>query len=129
MSNISGKIWGSTELILANNSLEFHKIEFRKGGVCSKHKHEYKWNGFYVMYGKLKIRVWQKSYELIDETILKAGDFTKVKPVLFHSFEGLDDGVAFELYWAEFNHSDIERESVGHLKQRDNVVRLDKKKK
>ena len=81
------------------------------------------------MYGKLKIRVWQKSYELIDETILKAGDFTKVKPGLFHSFEGLDDGVAFELYWAEFNHSDIERESVGHLKQRDNVVRLDKKKK
>ena len=34
-----------------------------------------------------------------------------------------------ELYWAEFNHNDIERESVGHLKQRDNVVRLDKKKK
>ena len=129
MSNISGKIWGSTELILANNSLEFHKIEFRKGGVCSKHKHEYKWNGFYVVYGKLKIRVWQKAYELVDETILKAGDFTKVKPGLFHSFEALDDGVAFELYWAEFNHSDIERESVGHLKQRDNVVRLDKKKK
>ena len=129
MSNISGKIWGSTELILANSSLEFHKIDFIKGGVCSKHKHEYKWNGFYVMYGKLKIRVWQKSYELIDETILKAGDFTKVKPGLFHSFEALDDGVAFELYWAEFNHNDIERESVGHLKQRDNVVRLDKKKK
>ena len=129
MSNIAGKIWGSTELILANNSLEFHKIDFRKGGVSSKHKHEYKWNGFYVMYGKLKIRVWQKSYDLIDETILKAGDFTKVKPGLFHSFEALDDGVAFELYWAEFNHNDIERESVGHLKQKDNVIRLDKKKK
>ena len=24
-------------------------------------------------------------------------------------FEGLEDGVAFELYWAEFNHNDIVR--------------------
>ena len=128
MSNISGKIWGSTELILANSSLEFHKIDFIKGGVCSKHKHEYKWNGFYVMYGQLKIRVWQKDYELVDETILKAGDFTAVKPGLYHSFEGLADGVAFELYWANFDHNDIERESVGHLKTM-NVIRIDKKKK
>jgi quercetin dioxygenase-like cupin family protein len=128
MSNRSGKIWGSTELILANNSLEFHKIDFIKGGVCSKHKHEFKWNGFYCVYGQLKIRVWQKAYDLIDETILKAGDFTAVKPGLYHSFEGLADGVAFELYWAEFNHNDIERESVGHLKTM-NVIRIDKKKK
>ena len=88
MSNIAGKIWGSTELILANSSLEFHRIDFKKGGVCSKHKHEYKWNGFYCMSGKLKIKVWQQAYDLIDETILKPGDFTAVKPQLFHSFEG-----------------------------------------
>jgi hypothetical protein len=31
------------------------------------------------------------------------------------------------LYWAEFRHNDIQRESVGHLKE-GNVVRLDKKK-
>jgi hypothetical protein len=30
------------------------------------------------------------------------------------------------LYWAEFKHNDIIRESVGHLKE-GNVVRLDKK--
>jgi len=30
------------------------------------------------------------------------------------------------LYWAEFRHNDIKRESVGHL-QTGNVVRLDKK--
>ena len=76
MSNISGKIWGSTELILANSSLEFHRIDFKKGGVCSKHKHKYKWNGFYCMSGKLKIRIWQQAYDLIDETILTPGNFT-----------------------------------------------------
>tara|TARA_A100001391_G_C4996388_1_gene259563 strand:+ start:230 stop:628 length:399 start_codon:yes stop_codon:yes gene_type:complete len=126
MGNVAGKIWGQTELILANSSCEFHRIDFVKGGVCSKHKHEWKWNGFYVMSGEMKIRVWQKDYDLVDETILKAGDFTAVKPQLYHSFEGLQDGVAFELYWAEFRHNDIIRESVGHLKS-GNVVRLDKK--
>ena len=29
----AGKIWGETELILANNALEFHRIDYKKGGV------------------------------------------------------------------------------------------------
>jgi len=128
MSNKAGKIWGQTELIHANGVLEFHRIDFKAGGVCSKHKHQFKWNGFYVVSGQMKIRVWQKDYDLIDETILGPGDFTRVKPGLMHSFEGMEDGVAFELYWAEFNHDDIQRETVGHFKS-GNVVRLDKKDK
>jgi len=28
-------------------------------------------------------------------------------------FEGVEDGVAFELYWAEFNHDDIKRRTIG----------------
>ncbi len=108
-----GKVWGTTENIYSNSSFEFHRIEFKKDSECSKHKHQYKWNGFYVSQGTLLIRVWKNSYDLVDQTILKAGDFTKVKPGEYHQFKGLDDGVAFELYWAEFNHDDIERESVG----------------
>ena len=50
---------------------------------------------------------------MVDETILEAGDFTMVKPCKFHQFEGVEDGVAFELYWAEFNHDDIKRRTVG----------------
>ena len=50
---------------------------------------------------------------LVDETILSSGDFTQVKPGKIHQFEGLEDGVAFELYWAEFNHDDIVRRTVG----------------
>ncbi len=114
MSNISGKIWGKTEMVLANGVLEFHRIETKKGGVCSEHKHEFKWNGFFVESGKLLIRVWKGDYDLVDETILGAGDFTQVKPGEFHQFEALEDTVAFELYWAEFNQSDIVRRSVGH---------------
>ena len=32
MGNKAGKIWGSTELIEANGSCEFHRIDFVKGG-------------------------------------------------------------------------------------------------
>ena len=54
-----------------------------------------------------------KRLRLVDETILGPGDFTQVKPGVMHQFVGLEAGVAFELYWAEFNHNDIKRRSVG----------------
>jgi quercetin dioxygenase-like cupin family protein len=65
--------------------------------------------------GKMIVRVWQDADQegLVDETILEAGDFTQVKPGKIHQFEGLEDGVAFELYWAEFNHDDIVRRTIG----------------
>ena len=110
----AGKVWGTTELIEANGALEFHRIEMNQGGVCSKHMHEFKWNGFFVESGSLLIRVWQRDYDLVDETIITAGQYTKVKPGLYHQFECIESGVAYELYWAEFNHNDIKRESVGY---------------
>jgi len=100
-------------LIHANGVLEFHRIEYKKDVACSKHKHEFKWNGFFVESGKMMVKVWQKDYDLVDETILNPGDFMRVKPGVFHQFIGLEDGVAFELYWAEFDHNDIKRESIG----------------
>ena len=109
----AGKIWGQTELIHANGVLEFHRIEYKAGYKCSEHEHEFKWNGFFVESGKMLIRVWQNDYDLVDETILLPGDFTQVKPGCVHQFEGIEDGVAFELYWAEFNHNDIKRRTVG----------------
>ena len=111
---IAGKVWGQTELIEANGALEFHRIEMNTGGVCSKHLHEFKWNGFYVESGSMLIRVWQKDYDLVDETVLVAGDYTKVKPGVYHQFECIEAGIAYELYWAELNTSDIKRESVGY---------------
>ena len=110
----AGKIWGQTELIHANGVLEFHRIEYKGGFKCSEHEHKFKWNGFFVESGKMLVRVWQDDQEgLVDETILLPGDFMQVKPGKVHQFEGLEDGVAFEPYWAEFNHDDIVRRTVG----------------
>ena len=109
----AGKVWGTTELIEANGALEFHRIEMEEGGICSKHLHEFKWNGFYVESGKMVVRAWQNDYDLVDTTILGPGEYYKVKPGVYHQFECIETGVAFELYWAEFNHNDIKRETVG----------------
>ena len=109
-----GKVWGQTELIaLVPGVLEFHRIEASKGGVCSKHAHQSKTNGFYVEAGRLLIREWQNRYDLVDETILEAGDYGIVPPGVYHQFEVLEDCVAFELYYAELVGDDIVRETVG----------------
>jgi hypothetical protein len=113
---IAGKVWGQTELLEANGVLEFHRIEAVAGGVCSKHRHRFKWNGFFVEKGALLIRVWKNNYNLVDETVIRTGQYTKVAPGEYHQFEALEDTVAFELYWAEFDHTDIERESTGFAK-------------
>ena len=109
----AGKCWGQTEFIHGNGVLEFHRIEFKKDHRCSKHMHRTKYNGFYVESGKLLIRVWQDDQGLIDETTLQKGDFCVVSPGKYHEFVGLQDGVAFELYWAQFSHADIVRENSG----------------
>jgi mannose-6-phosphate isomerase-like protein (cupin superfamily) len=112
----AGKVWGSTELIHANSVLEFHRIEFKSGYKCSEHLHRFRWNGFFVESGKMLIRVWQDEDQqgLVDETILSAGQYTQVKPGKIHQFEGIEDGVAFELYWAqELGHDDIVRRTIG----------------
>jgi len=127
MSNIAGKIWGQTKLIHKNGVLEFHRIDFKAGYKCSEHKHSFKWNGFFVESGKMLVRVWQDDQGLVDETILNAGEFTQVKPGKFHQFEGIEDGVAFELYWAEFNHDDIQRRTSGSSVD-SKLIQLDSKK-
>ena len=113
MGSKAGKIWGNTELIHANGVLEFPRINYKKGYKCSEHLHKHKWNGFFVESGQMIVKVWQNDYDLVDETVLNPGDFMRVKPGVYHQFIGKKDGVAFELYWAEFDHNDIKRESVG----------------
>ena len=115
-----GKVWGQTELVHSNSALEFHRIEYKNGFKCSEHAHKHKWNGFFVESGVMIVRVWQDDQGLIDETILSAGDFTSVAPGKIHQFEGISDGVAFELYWAAaLDPNDIVRRTSGSKVQFD----------
>lgn len=116
----SGKIWGQTELIESNGSFEFHRIEFKANVCCSEHYHKTKWNGFFVESGKLMIKSWptgdrpnEATPNMCDQTILKPGEYFKVEPGKWHQFIGLIEGVAFELYWSEFDPDDIVRRTQG----------------
>jgi quercetin dioxygenase-like cupin family protein len=37
----------------------YFKIEANKSRYCSKHKHDFKFNAFYIEKGKLKIKIWK----------------------------------------------------------------------
>lgn len=113
MGNITGKVWGDTSVIIQNPIVELHKINIKAGFKCSEHKHEHKWNGFYVVSGTLEIHVRKNNYELTDVTTLRAGDFTTVRPGEYHWFSSITDCCALELYYPEMLSEDIVRKSVG----------------
>ena len=113
MGNITGKVWGDTSVLIQNSNVELHKINVKAGFRCSEHKHEHKWNGFYVISGVLEIHVAKNDYNLTDVTTLRAGDFTSVRPGEFHWFNCIEDCVALEVYYPEALSEDIVRRSVG----------------
>ncbi len=110
---LSGKIWGNTRIVFQSPVFEVHRIEIVKGGFCSKHCHLSKFNAFYIEHGELEITVWKNEYDLVDITKLKALERMTVSPGEYHQFKALDDCIAYELYWAELDHSDIVREDHG----------------
>jgi len=113
MSNVTGKVWGITSAIIQTPLVELHKINIKAGYKCSEHKHEHKWNGFYLISGTLEIHVRKNNYDLTDVTVLRAGGFTTVRPGEYHWFSSITDCVALELYYPETLSEDIVRKSVG----------------
>ena len=106
------KIWGETSLIWTGNNAELHRIKAEKGGYCSKHYHKSKWNLFFVEKGELLIEIWSKN-DVIDTTVLKAGEMTAVAPEVYHRFTATEDTEALEVYWVHLKSDDIVRETVG----------------
>ena len=113
MGNITGKVWGDTSVLIQNSLVELHRINTKAGYRCSEHKHAHKWNGFYVISGTLEIHVRKSDYDLTDITVLRAGDFTTVRPGEYHWFSSITDCSALELYYPETLSEDIVRKSVG----------------
>ena len=113
MGNIVGKVWGDTSVLIQNPLVELHRINTKAGYKCSEHKHAHKWNGFYVISGTMEIHVRKSDYNLTDVTVLRAGDFTTVRPGDYHWFSSITDCSALELYYPETLSEDIQRKSVG----------------
>jgi mannose-6-phosphate isomerase-like protein (cupin superfamily) len=117
MTELKGKIWGTSEVVFNSNGIEIHRIKVKPGGFCSLHKHEHKSNLFFVEHGVLKISVCKNDYDLIDDTYLNPGDKTTVSPGEFHKFESIEgEVIAYEIYFTTLDPEDIVRKDVGGIK-------------
>ena len=111
----AGKVWGQTIELLKTPLIEVHHILINPEMVCSMHKHEFKWNMFYVIKGELAIEVEKNDYDLLDTTLLKPGEWTSVKPNEFHRFRSITNVEALEIYYLEPLTADIVRKNVGGI--------------
>lgn len=115
--SITGKVWGTTEVLLKTPLIEIHRLVINPKYQCSVHHHQYKHNAFYVRTGYLTIAVKKNDYDLTDRTYLKPGDLTTVKPNETHWFMNEHDEPmeGIEIYYPEALSDDIVRETCGAL--------------
>jgi len=112
----TGKVWGETTILLKTPFIEIHKLSIKPDAFCSLHKHEFKWNAFYVISGQLFIETHKNDYDLVDTTELNIGGFTSVKAGEFHKFYTKDKYCeALEIYYPEALSDDIVRKNVGGI--------------
>ena len=111
---IEAKIWGRGRKIISKETFEINRIKIVEGGYCSEHKHQYKYNGFYVESGQLKITTWNN--DLVQHVILFSGDYLQVEPNVLHKFDAVTDVVCYEIYWVQMLENDIQRVVEGGVK-------------
>ncbi len=115
---MAAKVWGVTQLGFALNGVEAHAIHIKEGGYCSKHSHQSKWNRFHVISGCLLVRVFPNLSTIqSDDTELRNGQLTDIPPRLVHQFEAMEDTIAVEYYWTDLDSEDINRLTVGGIRQ------------
>ena len=111
-----GKIWGETTVLLSTPFIEVHRLQIKPNAFCSLHKHNFKWNGFYVISGKLMIESHKNDYKLVDQTIINAGEFASFPPGEQHKFMSFGEPVeCLEIYYPEPLSEDIVRSTVGGM--------------
>jgi len=109
-----GKVWGETMPLLETPFCQIHRISIKSGATCSKHRHDHRWNAFYVIAGELKILAEKNDYQLTDETLLQSGEICTIPPTENHWFEAMTDVEALEIYYpSPCSSADIVRENHG----------------
>ena len=113
---MQGKFWGRTSPLFNRNNVEINRIEAGKDGFSSEHKHTAKYNMFVVERGCLLITVWKDPSGQPDKTFIRPGQTCTVPPGFYHSFQAVEDTVAYEIYWTQLDADDIQRRTSGGSK-------------
>ena len=113
--SMQGKVWGETTEFFKNDSTSGHYLKIKAGGYCSEHRHHKKSNLFFLIAGRLEIKIWRERNQ-IDITILGPGQMSEVPPGFYHKFTALEDCECIEIYQVQLQDPDIERRNKGGLK-------------
>ena len=83
---LQGKTWGTTRCVFSDGNTEIWEVNIDKGGFCSEHVHDIKWNRFVITKGRLRVTIFLPGHVPTDCTILGPGDCTDVPPGKWHMF-------------------------------------------
>ena len=111
-----GKDWGYTTEFFRNAMVSAHHLEIEKNGVCSEHKHEHKFNLFYVLIGSLEVTIWREN-DVKDITVIGQGQATAVSPGFWHKFRALEKTECIEVYQVLLIEPDIDRRTQGKIQK------------
>lgn len=110
------KVWGKTRCLVRRHDFEVHYLQIVAGGYCSRHRHNAKWNQFFVVSGKLRVRCFNPNGESDYVQTLGPGEILLVAPGRLHRFEAPEDCEAMETYWTDpVDPYDIERIDQGGI--------------
>ena len=112
------KSWGFKYIVHDSPSCQVHLCCIKKGGYSSWHHHDYRFNRFIVLEGKLRIKTIYKitkgrNYTIGDDEESRKFD---VKPGIRHKFIALTDVQLLEVYYTVCSDKDIIRQDKGGMK-------------
>jgi len=123
---VDQKIWGETELVFDSFDVTVHVLRVKKGGVCSWHYHERKYNRFYVISGRFAVRFLFGGLQT--GVVLQPGESHTIcpGPGHLHEFEALEDSVVVETCFVKderaIDPNDIHRLRLGYYKSPSGMV-------
>ncbi len=106
------KLWGWTQCLYKGTTSETHRlyIDPDLSGKSSKHKHNNKWNRFFITSGSLKVKVWTEIKE--QKYVLQEGQYIDIAPGTYHQFliNDSEECQCLEIYWTDqIDSEDIDR--------------------
>lgn len=102
------KSWGEKWSIFLNDTCEVSVLYLSALNRCSWHKHQSKYNLFFVVQGTIEIKT-----EWGIATVDQCQIFT-TKPGEWHEFRTTNsDAIVIECMYVQYDHSDIERATLG----------------
>ncbi len=106
------KIWGERVLLRKDSTHANSLLSIDPGMECSWHRHQAKFNLFYVISGKVGI-VTEEPGLGKQETSLTAGQCFTTKPGQWHKFVAYEHSLVIEEMYVDYDEGDIERQTTG----------------